>query len=58
MNECEYIDDCKNINSPKCDLCENNPANFEKIAADDLKESVYKPAGRKFYIYANHYEPQ
>lgn len=58
MEYCEYLEECKNKNSPKCNNCEYNKNNFEAIERDELKGSIYKPNPKKYYKYANHYEPE
>ena len=56
MDECEYIDECRNAgNDAKCNKCENNPANFEKLERDDQRETARKT--KAFYIFRDNYDP-
>lgn len=57
MEECEYIEDCKNKDSPKCTKCEYNPANFEKIERDEQERPAHTRDNKRFYIFSNNYEP-
>ena len=53
---CENYEDCRNKdNALKCDKCERNPENFEKIQRDDERDSSYKK--KSFYIFKDNYEP-
>ena len=53
---CENYEDCRNRdNSLKCEKCEHNPDNFEKIQRDDERDSPYKK--KSFYIFKDNYEP-
>ena len=57
-NECEYIDECRNRdNSLKCDKCENNPLNWEKMQKDGYDGEAHDRHNRKFYIYQDNYDP-
>jgi hypothetical protein len=56
MDECEYIDECRNAgNDAKCNKCEHNPANFEKLERDDQRETARKT--KAFYIFRDNYDP-
>lgn len=57
MDYCEYYEECKNRESPKCTNCEYNKNNFEAIERDENKSDIYKHPG-KYYRYSNHYEPE
>ena len=55
MDECEYIDECRNAgNDIKCNKCEHNPANFEKLERDDVETARKTKA---FYIFRDNYDP-
>lgn len=57
MDYCEYYEECKNRESPKCVNCEYNKNNFEAIERDENKSDIYKHP-EKYYRYSNHYEPE
>lgn len=53
---CENYEDCRNKdNSLKCDKCEHNPDNFEKIQRDDERDTPYTK--KSFYIFKDNFEP-
>ena len=57
VDYCEYYEECKNRESPKCVNCEYNKNNLEAIERDENKSDIYKHPG-KYYRYSNHYEPE
>lgn len=56
MENCEDYEDCRNKdNSLKCDKCERNPFNWEKMKKDGDGE-VHEMKNKSFYIFRDNFE--
>lgn len=58
MDQCEYLDECRNAqNNIKCDKCEHNPNNYEKMQKDGYDGDAHDQRGKSFYIFRDNYDP-
>lgn len=57
MEYCENYEDCRNKDSCKCDTCECNKNNYEKIEVEGYQGEVHDRKNKRFYIFSNHYDP-